>query len=202
MEAKLFEGLIIILGFSLLTTIALRRLRFPSIVAYLLAGCLIGPHVFNWIQTPEHFTFLAEFGVVFLLFSLGLEFSLPKLIALRRSVFGVGGVQVAVCTLVFGGAVKLWGTTWEAAIVIAGALALSSTAIVTRELSTLHQVHQRHGQLAIGVLLFQDLVAIFFLVLVPVLGGVGTSSLASEIGWALTKALLLLVVFLSVGKWV
>ena len=164
-----FDDLLVILCASLLTTVVFQRLRLPTIVAYLAAGALVGPFGLAWVEEPENFRFVAEFGVVFLLFSLGLEFSLPRLLALRKSVFGLGSVQVLVCTLCFGGAVFLWGSTLEASVLVAGALALSSTAIVTRELAALKRVHTRQGQLAIGVLLFQDLVAVVFLILVPVL---------------------------------
>ena len=146
MVEHFFEELLAIMCASLLATVLLQRLRLPNIIAYLLAGSIIGPHIMGWVAQPSDFAFLAEFGVVFLLFALGLEFSLPKLIALRSSVFGLGGIQVVFCTLAFGGAVWLWGTTLEAAIIIAGALALSSTAIVTKELSTLREVHSRHGR--------------------------------------------------------
>ena len=201
MTDHFFEQLLAIMGISLITMVILQRLRLPAIVAYLLAGCLIGPQVIGWVDQPGDFAFLAEFGVVFLLFSLGLEFSLPKLMALRHSVFGLGSIQVGFCSLVFGLAVWLWGTTVEAAVVIAGALALSSTAIVTRELANLRQVHNRHGQLAIGVLLFQDLAAILLLILVPVLGGSEAGGLWQNLGWALLKGLVLLVLLLGAGKW-
>ncbi len=201
MEEHFFESLLAILCASLVATVILQRLRMPNIIAYLLAGVIIGPQALTWVEQPADFAFLAEFGVVFLLFSLGLEFSLPKLISLRASVFGLGGIQVAFCTLIFGAAVWVWGATPEAAIIIAGALALSSTAIVTKELSTLRQVHSRHGQLSVGVLLFQDLAAVLFLILVPVLAGDGSSSLWSALGWALAKGALLVILLLSVGKW-
>lgn len=201
MEEHFFEQLLAIMAISLAATVLLRRLSLPNIIAYLVAGCLIGPHVLGWVSNPADFAFLAEFGVVFLLFSLGLEFSLPKLIALRSSVFGLGSVQVIFCTLAFGGATWLWGASIEAAIIIAGALALSSTAIVTKELSALNQVHSRHGQLSIGVLLFQDLAAVLFLILVPVLAGGEDNSLWSTLGWALLKGVLLILLLLSVGKW-
>ncbi len=201
MSEAFFEALIAIMGVSLLATVLLRRLRLPSIVAYILAGALIGPQLLGWVQVPAMFSFLAEFGVVFLLFALGLEFSLPKLIALRRSVFGLGSIQVALCTAVFAGAVWLWGTTLSAAVLIAGALALSSTAIVSKELSQLHKLHQRPGQLAIAILLFQDLAAIVFLILVPVLGEQSTHSFWYSMGLALIKAVLLMGILLSAGKW-
>ncbi len=201
MEQHFFEQLLAIMAVSLVATVALHRVKLPNIIAYLIAGCLIGPHVFGVIEQPADFAFLAEFGVVFLLFALGLEFSLPKLIALKASVFGLGGIQVAFCSLMFGGAVYLWGSSVEASIIIAGALALSSTAIVTKELSRLRQVHSRHGQLSIGVLLFQDLAAVVFLILVPVLGSGGSDSLWSALGIALGKGVILIALLLSVGKW-
>ncbi len=200
MAEHFFEQLLAIMSASLVAIVLLRRLRLPNIIAYLVAGAVVGPHLTGWVEQPADFAFLAEFGVVFLLFSLGLEFSLPKLVALRGSVFGLGGIQVAFCTLAFGGAVWLWGASLEAAVIIAGALALSSTAIVTRELSDLRQVHSRHGQLAIGVLLFQDLAAVLFLILVPVLGGDSTVSLGQALGWALAKGAILTALLLAIGK--
>ncbi len=202
MQEHFFEQLLIILCASLAAAVVCRRLRFPSIIAYLLAGTVIGPNLMGWIGQPGDFAFLAEFGVVFLLFSLGLEFSLAKLIALRSSVFGLGGIQVVFCSLVYGCAVWLWGVSIPAAIVIAGALTLSSTAIVTKELGLLRQVHSRHGQLSIGVLLFQDLAAVLFLILVPVLAGNDASGLGQALGWALAKGVLLVIGLLSLGRWV
>ena len=196
-----FDDLLVILCASLLTTVVFQRLRLPTIVAYLAAGALVGPFGLAWVEEPENFRFVAEFGVVFLLFSLGLEFSLPRLLALRKSVFGLGSVQVLVCTLCFGGAVFLWGSTLEASVLVAGALALSSTAIVTRELAALKRVHTRQGQLAIGVLLFQDLVAVVFLILVPVLASDQADGLWATLGLALAKGLGLIALLLSVGKW-
>ncbi len=201
MAEHFFDQLLAIMGVSLVATMLLRRLRLPNIIAYLLAGAVVGPHAMGWVEQPADFAFLAEFGVVFLLFSLGLEFSLPKLVALRGSVFGLGGIQVTFCTLVFGGAVWLWGTSLEAAVIIAGALALSSTAIVTKELAEMRQVHSRHGQLSIGVLLFQDLAAVVWLILVPVLGGDESASLWHALGWALAKGAILTVLLLSAGKY-
>ncbi|MBN7798846.1 cation:proton antiporter [Parahaliea mediterranea] len=201
MHSLVFEDLLVMMAAALVAALLLRRLGLPNILSYLLAGCVIGPHVTGWVGEPESFAFVAEFGVVLLLFSIGLEFSLSRLLALRGSVFGVGGFQVVLCALLFGAAVYLWGTTVQAAVVIAGALALSSTAIVIRELSSLGQLHQRHGQLAVGVLLFQDLAAIIFLILVPVLAGAEEGGLASEIATALLRGAVLFAILMSVGKW-
>ena len=202
MEQQFFEDFLAILSASLVITVLLLRLRMPSIVAYLIAGVLVGPHVIGLVDDPTDFAFLAEFGVVFLLFSLGLEFSLPKLLALRSSVFGLGFTQVAVCALVFGGTSWFWGSSIPSAVVIGGALALSSTAIVSKELIGMHLTQSRHGQLAIGVLLFQDLAAVILLILVLVMSGSSEESLWVSLGWALGKGILLIAILLSVGKWV
>ena len=178
-----------------------RRLKLPTVVAYIAAGCLVGPHLLGWIDNPDDFSLIAEFGVAFLLFSIGLEFSLTKMLSMKFAVFGVGTVQVVACSLVFALAVYLWGSTPETSIIIAGALALSSTALVTRELGDQQQFNTRHGQLSFAVLLFQDLIAVFFLILVPLLGseagmGFGTVLIASMV-----KGFLLFVVLMATGKW-
>ena len=202
MVEQLFQQYVVILGFSLLGVLILQRLRMASIVAYMVVGAIIGPNALGIIVRPENFSFLAEFGVVFLLFTLGLEFNLKKMLMMRYAVFGVGGFQVLVCTLMFATAVYLWGTTVSVAIVIAGSLALSSTAIVTRELANNHELHNTHGQLSIGVLLFQDLIAIVFLVLVPVLAGNGDESLIMALGTAALNAVLITSLLLAAGYWV
>ena len=202
MSEELFQQYLIILTFSLLGAVIFRRLGMATIVAYMAIGVLVGPYVFGFVDNPEQFSLLAEFGVVFLLFNLGLEFNLKKMMAMRFAVFGVGGFQVTTCTLVFTAVVYLWGDPFSTAIMIAGTLALSSTAIVTRELLTNRQLHNMHGQLSVGVLLFQDLVAVVFLVLVPVLGGAEGTSLATSLMTAAISTVILLVILLVIGKWI
>lgn len=201
MIEELFPQFLIILVCSLLGTLLLRRLRMATIVAYVTVGAVLGPSAFNVIEEPQRFGFLAEFGVVFLLFTLGLEFSFRKMITMRFAVFGVGGFQVAMCTLVFTGATYMWGASLPAAIMIAGALALSSTAIVTRELQNNHQLHHQHGQLSVGVLLFQDIAAVIFLALVPVLGSGGSAQFMTSLAEAGMNTVLLLIILLAAGKW-
>jgi CPA2 family monovalent cation:H+ antiporter-2 len=202
MSEELFQQYLIILTFSLIGAVIFRRLGMATIVAYMASGVLVGPHILGFIDNPQQFTLLAEFGVVFLLFNLGLEFNLKKMMAMRFAVFGVGGFQVTACTLVFATAVYLWESNFSTAIMIAGTLALSSTAIVTRELLANRQLHNLHGQLSVGVLLFQDIVAVVFLVLVPVLGGTQDVSLASSLMSAAFSAVILLVILLVTGKWI
>lgn len=201
MNETLFQEFLIILSFSLVGVLLLQRLRMASIVAYMVVGAAIGPSALGLISDPSQFSLLAEFGVVFLLFSLGLEFSLKKMLTMRYAVFGVGGIQVLVCSGVFFTAVYTWGASIPASLMIAGSLALSSTAIVSKELINNRQLHNLHGQLSIGVLLFQDLIAVAFLVLVPVLANDGGQNLAAALGQAAISATLVIVVLLAVGRW-
>ena len=202
MSEDIFQQYLTIISLSLVGALLLRRLNMATIVAYILVGAAIGPSGLVLIGQPEQFSFIAEFGVVFLLFALGLEFSFKKMLTMRYAVFGVGSFQVVVCTLVFFAAVYLWGASLAAAIIIAGSLALSSTAIVTRELSNNRQLHNLHGQLSVGVLLLQDLVAVLFLILVPVLATGGDGNLVTALGTAVFNSVLLIVILLAAGVWV
>lgn len=196
-----FQQFLVILTLSLLAALLFRRLAMTTIVAYLAVGALIGPFALGYIAAPEQFHFVAEFGVVFLLFSLGLEFNLKKMLALGKVVFGIGALQVLLCTAVFTAAVKLWGASLAASIIVAGSLALSSTAIVSRELTNNRELRSQHGQLAIGVLLFQDLVAVIFLILVPVLAQSGGNALWPTILQTGISAVLLIAILLAVGRY-
>jgi CPA2 family monovalent cation:H+ antiporter-2 len=202
MPEQLLQEYLVILTSSLLGTVIFRRLGMATIVAYIAVGILIGPYALRLIQDPDQFSLLAEFGVAFLLFTLGLEFSPAKMLAMRFVVFGVGGFQVIACTIVFTLAVYIWGASYSTAILIAGALALSSTAIVTRELFNNRQIQNLHGQLSVGVLIFQDLVAVIFLVLVPVLGNTQDVSLLSSLLTTALNAGILLAILLAAGKWI
>ena len=201
MEPHFFSQLTIILSASLLVTTVFQRLRLPSILAYILAGCVLGPTASGWVTALDELAFLSEFGVVFLLFTLGLEFSLQRLISLRRAVFLLGGIQVVVCTMVFFAALYGWGTSASAGFVLAGALAFSSTAIVSKLLADRKELGFDYSQLAIGILLFQDLAALVFLIIVPTLSTPSTD-LWLPISLALGKGTLLFLFLIMVGKWV
>ena len=197
-----FNQVMIILGGSVVATTLLRRLRLPPVLGYLLVGLMIGPYAFQLIPDPADLHFLSEFGLVFLLFSLGLEFSLAKMNALRRTVFGLGSAQMLVCSIFFWALLHLvLGLSSEASLIIAGALALSSTAIVTQELTRWNELNSNHGHSAIGVLLFQDLAAVIFLIMIPALAGTSDNSFSLAIGLILLKGLALFAAMLAVGKW-
>src|SRR5450759_1569733 len=129
------ELVVILLAVGVMVSVACHRLRLPPILVYLLVGIAVGPHALGWIPDSREARYLAEFGVVFLMFSIGLEFSLPQLKAMRRIVFGLGFTQVALT--VAGGVAfaVLAGWGWKAGIVVGGALAMSSTAIVSKMLA-------------------------------------------------------------------
>ncbi len=198
----MFANLLIILTASLVVIALFRRLRLPAVLGYLCVGLLIGPNALHWINDAEALPHLAELGVVFLLFTLGLEFSLPRMLALRHVVFTLGSLQVLASTALLGGILLLFEVPLAVALVLGAGLALSSTAIVSRELSSLGEIFSRHGQNAIGVLLFQDLVAVLLLTLLPALTAEGSGLWYVQLGLILGKAVLLFLGLLLVSRWV
>lgn len=149
-ECFVFANLLIILASSLVMIALFRRLRLPPVLGYLCVGLMVGPTAFNWVNESEHLPDVAELGVVFLLFSLGLEFSLSKMIALRKVVFRLGSQQVLLSTGLLGLVLILLGMPLAPALLLGAGLSLSSTAIVTKELSSLGEVFSSHGQNAVG----------------------------------------------------
>ncbi len=197
-----FLKVLILLAAAVVASTIFRRFRIPPILAYLCVGLFVGPSAFGIVKDLEAIRFLAEFGVVFLLFSLGLEFSVAKMMALRHTVFGLGGLQVLIsCIIIFAIAMAI-GVSVEEAIVIAGALSLSSTAVVSKELSSRNELHKPHGQLSIGILLFQDIAAVLFLILVPAFAGSDHEAIFESIGLTLLKGVGLFALLLACGRWV
>jgi CPA2 family monovalent cation:H+ antiporter-2 len=201
MEPIGFHGILILLGVAVVLAALFRYLRLPQILAYLCAGIIVGPYGMGWIPDLEGTRSLAEFGLVFLMFTVGLEFSLPKLMAMKNVVFGLGGAQVLISCLVFGFVAWLFDVPPEGAVVIGGMLAMSSTAIVMKLLTEQLEQNSRHGRHAISVLLFQDLVVVPFLIVIPALAGNIQQSVWSALGWAFLKSVLVLVGIFLVGRW-
>lgn len=154
----------------ILVLLSFRRLKIPPVLGYLVTGILVGPSVFELLADSEQMHFLAEMGVVFLLFSLGLEFSLPKLMSMKGLVFGLGSAQLAITTAIVAGICLTVGLDVEQALIVGVVIALSSTAIVIKQLSEMRQTNSRSGQMAISVLLFQDIAVVPVLILIPMLG--------------------------------
>ncbi len=193
--------LILLLLISSVLAVALfRALRLPAMLAYFLVGIALGPHTLGLLPDTEATKEFAEFGIVFLMFSIGLEFSLPQLYAMRKKVLGLGGAQVFITLALVMSIAKLVGLDWSAAFVIGSALAMSSTAIVSKILAERLDLNSRHGRLSIGVLLFQDIAVVPILVLIPALGVAG-ANLTDVLGFALLKAAAMLLFLFTVGKW-
>jgi CPA2 family monovalent cation:H+ antiporter-2 len=176
-----------------------RKLHLPPILGYLAAGILIGPHALGIVPDTPGTRYLGEFGVVFLMFSIGLEFNLAKLMAMRSTVFGLGTAQVGLTTLMGVVAGVVMGLGWQAGLALGGALAMSSTAIVVKLLTERLELESEHGRDVIAVLLFQDLAVVPFLVVIPALAA-GTTNLAMTLGLALLKAVAVLAILLFAGK--
>ena len=190
---------LILLASAVAVVVIFRLLSMPAIMGYIIVGALIGPNALALVADTEDKRYLAEFGVVFLMFSVGLEFSLPQLMSMRRTVFGLGGAQVAVVGLIGFGLALAVGLDWRAGIVLGGVAAMSSTAIVSKMLSEKMQLHTPHGRQIMGVLLFQDLAVIPLLVVIPALG-LSKGPLGAELGFAVLKAAAVLALVLVVGQ--
>ncbi|MGL5129080.1 MAG: cation:proton antiporter [Aeromonas popoffii] len=199
----MYTDVLILLFAAVLLVAIFRRLGQPVILAYLLAGVLLGPHGAAVITGQAIMQTIAELGIVFLMFSLGLEFSLPRLIAMRMLVLGVGGLQVLFTSSLFFWLAWWWGLSLPQALVVSGTLALSSTAVVIKQLGEQKQLHTRRAQLGVSVLLFQDLAVVPLLVMIPILARpeIQGGALLAEIAWATLKGLFALFSLLAVGKW-
>jgi len=196
-----FENILILLGWAVAFVALFRQLHFPPILGYLIVGMLIGPGGFAFIPKIEDLTFFAEFGVVFLMFTIGLEFSLPRLLTMRRALLGLGGIQVFLCTLVATAVGFYLGLPIKTAIIAAGALALSSTAVVAKQLSEQQELHTIHGRLVFSILLFQDLAAVLFLIIIPALAAPESVPLLSTMLWALVKGIGVTIAMAIAGQW-
>ena len=190
---------LLLLGASVLAVVICRRVNLPPVLGYLLVGSIIGPHALNLMDDVHRVEYLAEFGVVFLMFSIGLEFSLPKLYAMKRIVFGLGLLQVVVSMLLIAGLVMLAGINWQLGIALGGVFAMSSTAVLTKLLAERMQFDTAHGREILGVLLFQDLAVVPLLVVIPSLTQ-PPEKLAMLLGIALLKAVVVLAVILVFGQ--
>ncbi len=190
---------LILLATAVLVVVVCRILRLPVMLGYLAVGILIGPHAFGWIPDSASTRHLAEFGVVFLMFSIGLEFSLMRLKAMKRTVFGLGSAQVIASTLLVMAAAWLFGMDWRAGLALGGVLAMSSTAIVSKMLVERAEINLPYGQQMMGVLLFQDLAVVPLLIIIPALAS-QPDNLSATLGVAMLKAAGVLLVLLVFGQ--
>jgi monovalent cation:H+ antiporter-2, CPA2 family len=194
--------ILLLLGVAVAVVVTFQRLHIPTSLGYLLVGVILGPHTIGpSVYIPE-FRVLAEFGVVFLLFTIGLNFSLPQLHALRHQVLGLGTGQVVFTTAVAGFIVWLAGLSTAAAFVVGAIFAQSSTTIIGSQLTEQGEENTHHGRFGLAMSVFQDVTAVPFLVIIPVLGmSVGIDVLAGALGWAFAKAVLAFALVFFAGRW-
>jgi K+:H+ antiporter len=194
---------------AVLGVVACRLLKLPAMLGYLVVGVAIGPNAMALGESTPAVRYLAEFGVVFLMFVIGLEFNVHKLRAMRAHVFGLGLFQVVltIALATFGSLAlaavvpKLWLMNWQTALALSGAVAMSSTAIVVKLLSERLELETEHGKRVMGVLLFQDLAVVPLLVLIPALGA-PPEMLFKALALASLKAAVLIALLLAGGQWV
>ncbi|MFT2091542.1 cation:proton antiporter [Paraglaciecola sp. 2405UD69-4] len=197
-----FGNILILMAVAVVAVWLFKRINLPPILAYLFCGILAGPDLLSLFEHPEDMQHFAELGIVFLLFSLGLEFSLPKMLAMRHLVFGVGLGQMLLTTCAFMIIAFFIGFDIKASLVIGGLVALSSTAIVIKQTSDLGILNTSRAQIAVSILLLQDLAVVPLLILVPLLAADSEQSLSIAISMAFLKGVLVVVILLSVGKWI
>ena len=190
---------LILLAVAVGVVVLCRILRLPVMLGYLIVGILIGPHALSWIPDAPEARHLAEFGVVFLMFSIGLEFSLARLRTMQRIVFGLGTAQVALTMLLVMISSLFFGLSWREGLALGGVLAMSSTAIVSKLLVERAELSSSHGIKVMGVLLFQDLAVVPLIIIIPALDN-STGDLTATIAYAMLKAILLLSVLLIFGQ--
>ncbi|MEN9868818.1 MAG: hypothetical protein RL748_4408 [Pseudomonadota bacterium] len=206
----MFSGLeltLLLLSFAVVGVVAFRMLHLPPMLGYLMVGIIIGPHALGLAEDNSTTSTLAEFGVVFLMFSIGLEFSLAKLISMRRVVFGLGLAQVVLtiiltmgfCALISWQLSSAFKLSWLASFAIGGALSMSSTAIVSKMLTERLELDSQHGRKIIGILLFQDLAVVPLLILIPALNS-APGDLWLALALAMGKAVAVLFLLFAIGQ--
>ena len=179
-----------------------RRIGWPSILGYLVVGMALGPHALRLITQADIISDLAELGVVFLLFTLGLEFSFPRMMAVRREVFGLGAVQVCATMAVIAVIARAAGLPWLIGSLIGGAIAMSSTAIILRTLTDRGEINRTHGRLAFSMLLFQDMAFVPLLALASALAdGHRTDFSAGAVTAAVAGGAAAVAAVLAAGRW-
>lgn len=203
MEHELLHNILLLLVMSVGGVAAFRTLHLPPILGYLLVGALAGTHGLEFIDEPKRLDFMGEVGMVFLLFAIGLEFSVKQFMAMRNTIMGLGGLQVVISSLSGMVILLYFGASWQSALVAGGAMAMSSTAIVVKQLNDQAEMRSPHGQAALGILLFQDIAVVPFLVIIPLLalGDSGSGRSVSELLLTASYYAALLLATLLVGHY-
>jgi CPA2 family monovalent cation:H+ antiporter-2 len=193
--------MLLLLGVTVFIILIFQRLQIPASLGYLVVGVILGAHTAGPVVSPEYVKLIAEFGIVFLLFTIGLSFSMAQIYASRHTILGLGTAQVVLTTAVV--AVILWwmGVSAIAAFVIGAVFAQSSTTIILKQLVEQGEDQTRHGRLGVTLSVFQDITAVPFVVVIPVLAVASTQDLAMDLGWSLLKAVFAFAIVFILGRY-
>ncbi len=201
MDINILGTILVVFFAALMVTMIFRQLHLSVILGYLLVGALVGPHALGLVPDSHAIKQLAEFGIVFLMFTVGLEFSLPKLFSLKYSVFVIGGLQVSLCIIITTIIGIFLGMSILSSLVTGSIVAMSSTAIVVKQLNDQLELHSSHGLNAVGILLFQDLAVIPVIILIAGLANKVPQNLVVLLLGALVKGVLAIFLIFLMGRW-
>ena len=201
MNPGFLQDIVIIAGLAIVVMAVCHRIGIPAIVGLLITGVLAGPHGLSLIHAEEEVEVIAETGVLLLLFSIGIEFSVKELRRIKKTVFLGGGLQVGSTFLVAFGLERFLGRPFGEAVLVGFLLSLSSTAIVLKLLGERNELYSPQGQTSLGILIFQDMVAIPMMLAIPLLAAGTTSGLGNEFMVVLIKALGILALTYVLAKW-
>ena len=202
MDYSFLSDTLLILISTVVLVVLFLRMGLPPVLGYLAVGVMVGPYGLSLVYDIDNIRTFAEFGVVFLLFTIGLEFSTSVLIRMKASVLGLGSAQVLLTAALASSIAFFFGLTLESALVLGGVVAMSSTALVTKQLADQVELHTRHGRNSIGILLFQDLMVVPFLILVATLSGESKTASTMTVLSALGEGALALIFIFVLGRWV
>jgi CPA2 family monovalent cation:H+ antiporter-2 len=201
MDFGLFDTLIIVLTIAVVVVVLCKYLTIPPIIGYIVVGIISGPHIMAWLPDTQRIHAIAEFGIVFLMFTIGLEFSISRMIKMRHLVFGLGSAQVLLTGLVTTLVGHWLSLTWNQAIALGCIVSLSSTAMVSKQLDDQDELHSKSGHQAISILLFQDLVVIPFFILISSFSS-ASNTVSLPLLMALGKTTVTIVLILGLGRWI
>jgi K+:H+ antiporter len=199
MHFPLLEELIVVLGVSVGIILLFRRFKLPGVLGFILTGALAGPHGFGLVQSPEAVEMLAEIGVIFLLFVIGMEFNLKKLASISTAVFVGGTLQAGLTIVATALLARLMGLPWPAAIFTGFLISLSSTAIVLRGLQEKGWLDAPFGRLSSAILIFQDILVVPMMLFTPMLAGQSADP-GGDLLKLLAKMLVLVAVVFVSGR--
>jgi CPA2 family monovalent cation:H+ antiporter-2 len=191
MEIPILQDIVIILGLSILIILLFQKIKVPSILGFLLAGIIAGPHAFNLISSSHEVELLSEIGIIFLLFVIGIELSIKELISMKNTVLIGGGLQVGGTILFTTLIAYFFGLPLNSAVFLGFLFSLSSTAIVLKLIQERGEITAPHGRVALGILIFQDIIVVPMMLLTPILAGKG--------GDIVTTVLILILKIVGVG---